>query len=238
MDTFETLFGVKKTDVQSTSVLLPLLSKDILKQFGVPRLSRGALYSAGNSDRFTLIRTGVGPALAGDAVLYLAETQCETVILFGSCGLVDPGTGLRIGSLLSPGKCYAAESFTRLLERDSRKWGAYYPDRKLHEQLLSAGGAGDIVTATCLSIGSLKLQDAVRDMIKEKAIGAVDMECASIFAAARTGLRAAALLYVSDIIGEKPFHAALSREESSVLTLSVRKAVRILCEFIEKKLGG
>jgi purine-nucleoside phosphorylase len=238
MDTFETLFGVKTTDVKNTCVLLPLLSKNIVKQFGVPRLSRGTIYSAGNSAHFTLIRTGVGSALAGDVVLYLTDTQCRTVILFGSCGLVDSSSGVQIGDLLSPGKCYAAESFTRLLEGNSRGWGVYYPDRNLNKQLLNAEGAGDIRSATCLSIGSLRLQDAMRDTIKRKAIAAVDMECASVFAAAaHTGLRAVALLYVTDIIGEKSYHAELNREDGAVLTSSIRNAVRILCEFIEKKLS-
>ena len=238
MDTFETLFGMKKTDVKKTCVLLPLLSKDVLKRIGVHRLSRGTIYSSGDSAHFTLVRTGVGPALAGDAVLYLADTRCRTIILCGSCGLVDSSRGLQIGGLLSPTRCHAAESFTRLLEGDARGWKAYYPDKNLREQLLNAEGAGDIKSATCLSIGSLRLQDAMRDTIRKKAIQVVDMECASVFAAAaHTGLRAAALLYVTDIIREKPFHAELSRGDKAILTSSMENAVRILCEFIEKKLS-
>ncbi|MCX6339496.1 MAG: hypothetical protein NTX71_06210 [Candidatus Aureabacteria bacterium] len=237
MDTFETLFGIKKEQVKKTCVLLPLLSRDILKQFGVQQLSRGKIYSSGNSAHFTLVRTGVGPAFAGDAVLHLADTQCRNIILFGSCGLVESSTGLRIGSLLSPSAAYAAESFTNLLESDSRSWKAYYPDRSLHDQLLNSSGPAGIENGTCLSIGSLKLQDSMLQIIKEKAIRMVDMECASVLAAAaHTGLRAAAVFYVTDVIGEKPFHAELSREDTTIITSSIRNAVRVLCEFIETKL--
>lgn len=238
MDTFETLFGIKKELVKKTCVLLPLLSRDILKQFGVRELSRGKIYSSGNSAHFTLIRTGVGPAFAGDAVLHLGDTACGNIILCGSCGLVESSTGLRIGSLLSPSAAYAAESFTNLLESDSRSWKAYYPDRSVHDQLLNSYGPAGIENGTCLSIGSLKLQDSMRQILKGKAIRVVDMECASVFAAAaHTGLRAAAVFYVTDVIGEKPFHAELSREDAAILSSSVKNAVRILCEFIEKKLS-
>jgi len=237
MDTFKNLFGIKKEQVRKTCVLLPLLSRDIMKQFGVQELSRGKIYSSGNSAHFTLIRTGVGPALAGDAVLYLGDTACRNIILFGSCGLVAAVKDIGVGSLLSPAICYAADSFTMLLQGDSRPWDLYCPDEDLHGQFLKFGGTDNVKNATCLSIGSLKMEDELLPLFELKEIRALDMECASVFAAAaHTRLRAVALLYVTDIIGEKPFHAELSRADETVLTSSIRNAIHILCEFIKTKL--
>lgn len=239
MDAFEPLFGMNKAQVKKTCVLLPLLPKDILKQFGIPRLARGKIYSAGNGAHFTLIRTGAGPAFAGDAVLHLGGTACKNVILFGSCGLVETGAGLRIGSLLGPSRASAAESFTRLLEGDGPPWKTYYPDKELHGRLLDSTVAVDVTSVSCLSIGSLKLQDAMLQTLKTGAIQAVDMECASVFAAAeRMGLRAAALFHATDIIGEKPFHSELSSEDKAILDSAVTDAVHILCGLIETKLNA
>ncbi len=238
MNAFETLFGVKREQVKKTCILLPIMPKGILKQFGVPELLRGKIYSSGNGARLTLIRTGVGPALAGDAVLYLGDTACKNIILFGSCGLVETGTGLHLGNLLCPSRAYAAESFTRLMEGDGPPWRMYYPDKKMYDQLLDSTDV-DITSASCLSIGSLKLQDAMLQTFKKEAIQAVDMECASVFAAAaRAGLQAAALFYATDVIGEKPFHAELSSEDKAILKSAIRDAVHILCGFIETKLNA
>ncbi len=233
---FETLFGIRKTDVKRTCVLLPLLSKKIVQQLGVRHLSRGRIYSAGNSAHFTLIRTGVGPTLAGDAVLYLADTSCRDIILFGSCGLVAGAEDIRRGSLLSPSICYAADSFTMLLQGDSRPWDPYRADDNLHGQFLKFCGAEIVNNAVCLSIGSLNMEDELLPLFESKEIQALDMECASVFAAAaHTRRRAVALLCVTDIVGEKAFHAELSREDAAILGSSVTKAVRILCEFTEMK---
>ena len=57
------------------------------------------LYSAGSNNHFSLIHTGIGPALLGDAVLYLKEAPCKNLILFGSCGAVEEGGNFKIGDL-------------------------------------------------------------------------------------------------------------------------------------------
>jgi purine-nucleoside phosphorylase len=236
---FQSLFGIGKAQVQKTCVLLPLAAADILAGLGTPCLAKGKLYSTGNGRGFTAVRTGVGPALAGDAVLWLGETSCETIILFGSCGLTGLGDGLGIGSLLCPTACYAAESFTVLLEKKSDAWDAYRPDSRLLGTFMESAGPAGVTPAICLSIGSLKLQDELLPLIRSKGVQAVDMECASVYAAARhTARRAVALFYASDIIGEKPFHSALSRQDTSTIHSSMTKAGRLLCDVIEQRLSG
>jgi len=238
MGTFEILFGIKTREVSRICVLLPLAPDDILAGLHAPALSRGKLYSAGSSRGFTVIRTGVGAALAGDAVLWLGETACEEMVLLGSCGLTGRTKNLKVGSLISPSVCYSAESFCRLLDKDSQPWSRHEADRRFREVLVGEEGSA-VHDAACLTIGSLKLQEEMLPLLRAGGIDAVEMECASVYAAAHhTGRRAAALLYATDIIGEKPFHAPLSRGDRSAIAIAVKEATALICRITERSLHG
>jgi purine-nucleoside phosphorylase len=239
VDTFERLFGVKLSRVGRACVLLPFAGREIMRGFGSPAFSRGMLYGTAEGPGFTIVRAGVGAALAGDAVLHLAGTPCEEIVLFGSCGLAGSAAGMGVGSLVSPSLCHAAESFTRLLAGDTRFGEAVHADQGLRTRILSGAGTVGIRDAHCLSIGSLKLQEGLLPALRAHGIQAVDMECAAVFSAARrTGRRAAALLYATDIIGEKPFHAPLSAEDRDAVDRAVRDAPGILCELFRAKPRG
>jgi len=236
MDTFKILFGIEKSDVHKNCILLPLPSKELSEMLGLSDFSKGRLYASAGATHCTVIRTGVGPAFAGDAVLHLADTRCENVILFGSCGITETVAMLRIGSLVVPSSCYSAESFTELLGGDRHPWKMHHADTTLHDLLLryADGAAAD---ATCLSIGSLKLQEEKLPLFKENGIDVLDMECASVFAAAaHIKRRAVALLYSTDSVRTQPFYAHMPRENRAALARSAKNAAHILCEFIEKKL--
>ncbi|MCX6353584.1 MAG: hypothetical protein NTZ78_01620 [Candidatus Aureabacteria bacterium] len=237
MDTFKILFGTEKSAVHRNCVLLPVPSRELSEMLGLSDFSKGKLYACAHAKRCTAIRTGIGPAFAGDAVLHLADTPCENIILFGSCGLTEPVGNLRIGSLVAPTSCYSAESFTELLRGDVHSWEMYNSNKSLRDLLRQMAG-GDLQDATCISIGSLKLQEDKLPLLKEKGIDLLDMECASVFAAAaHIGRRAAALFYITDIVRGQPFYANMSKEDRSSLTRSIRSAATLVCEFIEKKLS-
>ena len=102
MTKFETLFGIKESEIKNTCVLVPILPKSVLSLFEIKGLSRGKIYSSGNAENFTLINTGISALFAGDAALYLANTGCKNIILFGSCGLVRSSGNMTIGSLVAP----------------------------------------------------------------------------------------------------------------------------------------
>jgi nucleoside phosphorylase len=236
MERFETLFGVKKSEVRETCVIIPFFRRDLLDGFGVTALSRGKLYGSASNGSLTLIHTRVGPTFLGDAVLHLAETACRRVMLFGTCGLVDSSTGYGIGSVVCPSECYAAESFTSLLRNKEQNWEKFYPDRNLYDSFLEKYSHLGVRGVTCLTIGSLKLQEERIRLLKEKGIDIVDMECSSLFSAcAFTGRRAMALLCTADIIHEKPFYSAPASEDHTALSTSLNKAVRMLCKFITEK---
>ncbi|MBU4590234.1 MAG: hypothetical protein KKG01_04855 [Candidatus Omnitrophica bacterium] len=237
MTKFETLFGIKESQVKNTCVLLPLLKKEMLKNLGVKEFSKGRLYSSGNSKSFTAIQTGIGPGLSGDAALYLAETQCQNIILFGSCGLVKEEKDIGVGSLVVPEECYSLESFTDMLLGNKDCWQVFSGDKALMENFLKANK--DIKKLTCATLGSLKLEEGYIDRLKEKNIKIVEMECSALFSASKhTGKKAMALFYVTDIIHKKPFYKDLANDDKMKLSSSIRSAADILCDFIEKNLSA
>jgi purine-nucleoside phosphorylase len=230
---FKTLFGIDNFQVKKNCVLLPLISKGVLNFFKLRRFSEGKLFGAGNADDFTLIYTGMGPVLTGDAVLYLKETACENLILFGSCGLVTEKQGLSIGSLVSPSKCYSRESFTDLLLGRDKPPGVFYPAGDLFRQFLTSGQGQEIKEVTCSTISSLKLEAEMAGSFIEQGIDVVDMECSAFFSAADfTGLKAIALFYVSDIINKQPFYS-LDAQAKLKLLFAIKKSVAILREFVK-----
>jgi len=213
--------------------LMPFISKDALQWFGIRRFARGKLYGAGNSRDFTLIHSGPGPALTGDAVLYLKDTGCKNVILFGSCGLLAQNNGLGIGSLISPLKAYSLESFSRMLANQEIALDVYYPDKKLLEDFSSTAG-NSITPVTCATVSSLKLEEERKDDWLKQGIEAVDMECSAFFSAAgHSGLKAMAVFYVTDIIGVKPFYQNMGLKDKAKIFLARKKAAGLLCKFIK-----
>jgi len=213
--------------------LMPFISKDALQWFGIRRFARGKLYGAGNSRNFTLIHSGLGPALTGDALLYLKDTGCKNVILFGSCGLLAQNNGLGIGSLVSPIKAYSLESFSRMLSDQDIASDVYYPDKKLLEDFSSAAG-NSITPVTCATVSSLKLEEERKDDWLKQGIEAVDMECSAFFSAAgHSGLKAMAVFYVTDIIGVKPFYQNMGLKDKAKIFLARKKAAGLLCKFIK-----
>ena len=233
---FKELFGLESSQVKKTCVLMPFLLKEALREFKIGRLSRGKLYGAGNSRDFTLIHSGPGPALTGDAVLYLKDTGCKNVILFGSCGLLAENNGLDIGSLVSPQKAYSLESFSRMLSNQDIDSQAYYPDKKLLEDFTCVTDSS-IKQVPCATVSSLKLEEERKGAWLRQGIEAVDMECSAFFAAAsHSGLKSIAVFYVTDIIGVKPFYQEIGLKDKAKIFLARKRAAGLLCKFIRENL--
>ncbi|MEI8176383.1 MAG: hypothetical protein WCG78_05905 [Candidatus Omnitrophota bacterium] len=233
---FERLFGIKSSQVKKRCVLLPIATKEMITAFGVGDMKRGKIYAAGESGAITIIRTGMGPAFVGDAVLYLKESPCEEVVLFGSCGAVSAKNGLDIGSLASPAKCYALDSFHATLSicgGGSRTAPAdtniCYPDKEESVALLKEGVSEEVCSVTCATVGSLKLEEEMGEWFAARQIDVVDMECAAFFTAAHhTGLKAAALLYVSDILHKKPYYMPSNSADQKKRARAIARAADLL----------
>ncbi len=231
MTKFETLFGIKKSDIKDTCVLMPLLLKGALEGLGVKKLSRGKIYSSGNARNLTLIVTGMGASFTGDAVLYLSGTNCKNVILFGSCGLIKSEKGIGIGSIVAPVKCISMESFTDILLKN-HGLKAFYPDRDMLGSFLNKNKG--VKEVNCATLGSLKLEEDNLGLFTDKDIHVVDMESSGLFSAASLkGIKAMALFYISDIINEKPFYRPLVDEDHVKLSSSIKEGIYSICSFIK-----
>lgn len=231
MTKFEAIFGIKESEIKNTCILMPLVPKGAFNAFGIKNLSKGKIYSSGNAWNFTLINIGMGASFTGDAALYLSDTNCKNLILFGSCGLVKPSDGLDIGSIVTPVECYAMESFSDLILKN-HNFKAFYPDEALVGSFLKTNKS--VREVSCATLGSLKLEEDYMSLFSEKNIQVVDMECSGFFSAAsQKNLKAMALFYISDIINEKPFYKPLIDEDRARLLSSIKEGIYSICSFIK-----
>lgn len=192
------LFGCSAAALQPTCLLTPVLTPGLLRDLGVPSVSRGRPYAVGQGKGFSLILSPVGAGPAGDAVLLLKDTPCARLILLGSCGAVTDA--LPVGTLITPTESLSCEGFSVLLHTEGLPPGPPgIADPDLTRALTATGG---VRAGTCGTFSSLVLESLRKEQLHERGIDVVDMESAAVFTAARhIGRPAAALLYVSDHIG-------------------------------------
>lgn len=233
MTPFEQLFGVKPGAIRKNCLLSPFLPDRILAEFNVRDFKHDKLYGTGSTKDFTLIRTGLGAPLVGDAVLYLRDTPCKRIVLFGSCGLTHSHNSLGIGSLVTPAKAGSDESFTGMLLSKGRKITNHYPDRALLRVLHDRSPKDSVKDVTCRTVASLKLEsDELGILIKDE-VAIVDMECSALFAAAKhVSIPAVALFYVSDIINERPFYTKRTADEKAALGFALNRSFEILWSIL------
>jgi len=228
---FKNLFGIDHRDLRKTAVLTPILRPGMLKAFGISEWRKGIRYSSGNSENLTLIETRVGPALTGDAVLYLENTDCRNLILLGSCGLVKKTAELDFGSLVLVARTFNMESFTDLLNQKDPSLCPAYPDRSQFRDF-QALSAGKITSASCASLGSILLEPAYEKFFQKNRIDVLDMECSAFFSAAKSAKKAAvACLYVTDILPSPQLERPLTNEEQKILNLALSHAQRTIIEY-------
>ena len=225
MNIFKTLFGIESFRIKKTCLFLPFLQKNMLKELKIGKLIRGRLYAYGENELFSVIHTGLGAPLLGDAVLYLKETGCKNIILFGSCGIVKEKKDIGIDSLLTPDRCCALESFSDMLLRGSKKdINVFYPDKKLFNTLLNK--TSDIKKVSAATVGSLKLEEDYIETLDKKGIDILDMECSALFSAAdKVKIKAAALFYATDIIKKTPFYRDISLKDKKKFDASIRSGI-------------
>lgn len=235
MTRFEALFGIKRSLVQKTCVIFPVIQKEMLTAFKAGNISKGKLYGTAEGDGFTIIHTGMNAGLAGDAVLYLKEAGCKNIILFGSCGLARSNGSFGLGSLVTPSESYSYESFSSLMEGNYRS-ALFRPDAEFLSAVVEAGKEHDLKKVKAATISSLKLEEDMLDSFIQKGIEVFDMESSAVFSAAnRSGIRAVALFYVSDVVKEKPFY---EETDKTLLSGAIKNAGDTICAFIKTNLIG
>lgn len=232
MDRFKVLFGIDRKDVKRHCVLSPILAPQMLNYLGVRRLAKGLISSAGQTNDLTFIKTHMGALFVGDVVLQLKDSNCENIIFLGSCGLINCSSRLDIGSVVLPASAYSVESFSDLVIGRELDIHPAYP----HDDLLHAFNTIDkaMPNVSCVSFGSMELEDNYRSLFERLGTDVIEMECAALFnAARRINKKALAILFVSDILGEKPFWKNLAPQDKKRLAGGVRQACAVIKFYVE-----
>lgn len=234
MSSFHILFGVAPKEVRKTCLLLPFTTKGMLKALGLEKLSSGELYATASHKDYTIIRTGMGAVFLGDAVLYLQETSCEDIILFGSCGALASGH-FELGQIVVPEKCLAMESFSKILLKDFNSPRESFPHAELLKKFFAGKDTALIPQVTCVTFGSLKLEEKNMTHLKRMDVDVLDMECSAFFHAADYIRRKAlSVLFVTDIIGQKPFFARRTKGEQDKIDLAISRGITLIQEFVRR----
>lgn len=232
MSYFKKLFGVNEQEIKKICIIMPILFSEAKKILGIKNLSKGILYNVGQQQIFSIIHTGISAELIGDAVLYLENTACKYLILYGCCGSIA-SKELEIGALISPYICYDFGNFIDMLSGKAKINRAFYPAKNLLE-LIDKVGEGKIKKVSAISVSSIKLENQYLDLFRKKGIEAIDMECASFFAAAsKIRKKAAALFFVSDNLIDKLFYSQYSQEEKIKIDKGKELGLNFLWKIIE-----
>ena len=198
-----------------------------MKQLSVPSLNKGKLFSAGQGQGLTLIRSGMSAGFVGDCVLWLEETRCQHIIFLGTCGLIQHKPGLDIGTVVTPSVLFAFESFSALLTEERSLPASFTVQDPLIQNMSWAGPR-----CVCASFPSLHEEERFLPVFKSLNADVIEMECSAFFQAARRIKRhAAALLVISDILGMKTFCFDLSAEHKKSLANGISQACKIITSF-------
>lgn len=245
---FKFCFGCEPGILPKTAIVTPFIKSDIFKRFcGIHEIFEGRLFSvmiaSGKGGAFAVIRCGLGSALAGDAVLLLGDSPIRELVFAGSCGGLDPEENA-LGDIIVCRNAFNGEGFSRYHDKgpavdEMLRGGALIPSDKAYTEkligFLSAYasvtpvfGQGDIFT-----IGSILAENGGNlSKIKKMSFRGVDLELSAVYQAAKTsGIRAAGMVYISDIPSERPMWGGFSKSESSAVRRGMEEVVRLSVDF-------
>lgn len=239
--------------IEPIVVLAPYWSPSIFKHCRIQSVAKGIAtvdkVTHGEMS-FTMVRTGIGAPLAGDAVLALGCTACTHLIFVGSVGGLDPSH--QIGDLLVPTESLTGDGFSSFLVESlhgpqTPPSQSVPPDQDVRAMIVQM--AEDAATPDGVSVfsGSVYSSDTILAQFHHLSwitnqlgcIG-IEMETSAVFRAARVcGIKAAALLQVSDVsTAGKSLYAGRSDTEqkrrkrirTEILAPAVLKTVKQLVQ--------
>ncbi len=224
---------MKDFEIQPTCILLPSNDASLFsgikpkkpQKFPFWSLVNGSLAGSG----ITLITTPYN-LLVGDSVLNLEETSCEQIFLFGSCGGLP---GMNVGDRVLVKEAVNLESFTLMNKQNFHDLEFVPAPGNLSSNLFQfrkEAGLKEVIGAT---VSSLALEKKWIPILKNSGVSVMDMEASAVFSAASAiGRMAAAVLYVSDIVGSHTPGTFLSVSEHDKLKNSRKILAQFLLDYI------
>ncbi|MFH1415464.1 MAG: hypothetical protein ABIH89_05210 [Elusimicrobiota bacterium] len=231
---FKKIFGANREDIRKNCLMLPMDDRGLFKSLNAKPGAKGMLFDISHSDICTVIYLK-HMCFSGDCLIMLKETDCENLILFGSCGALKGD----VGDKILPSRSMNLESFADFLKQDGfPENDYYYPDRKLVEKFENSVDTSGYMKYTCATVSSLVLEEEKTDMLLSAGIDCLDMEISSVFSAAsRSGIKAMALFYAAEVIGKLHFYDKFDLKSRAKIKGAKRSMADKLVRFIVNELG-
>jgi len=243
---FNSCYGADPSVFAEKVIITPFISLERFKGYcNVRSVFKGALYSGFTAEKkgedVTVIWSGIGDRLAGDAVLLLRQTRAKNVLFAGTCGgLNDCG----IGDLLVAEGAFSGEGFSRYYDKDfsmakvfkeeglicadslwSKKLLRFLKENTKNELILKNGNIFTVGSLVAEIPGNL-------EYIQKKGFKGIEMELSAVFRAAEVaGLKAAGLVMVSDRPLEKGIGEELSSKEREAFKKGLADVLRLAMDF-------
>ena len=177
----------------------------------ITTVSEGIVYEIEyRGQAITLIRSGMGAPQTGDFILALGCTPCSSIIFTGSVGGLD--SSMDVGDLILTEKSICGDGFSRYLSAEVKTQDCFFqtvePDLEMTDAIKNYALEICQRDSIPLHFGNIFSTDSIiaqffrLDYLVESfdCIG-IEMETSSVFGAAKlVGIRASAILQVSDVI--------------------------------------
>jgi purine-nucleoside phosphorylase len=219
--------GCEPNTIRPKVVVMPNWSVDIFTDVAtdITEIVQGSVYQLEYQGQLiSVVRSGIGAPQTGDVILALAGTTCEELVFTGSVGGL--GGGIQIGDLVVVEKSFCGDGFSRYLDEEVTPGDCFLqpsePDRDLTERIQTRaletcrGRSVPLYRGAVFSTDSILAQFFRLDyLVNELQCIGVEMETAAVFRAAKlVGIRAGALLQVSDLPRQgRSLYAGRTEEE-------------------------
>lgn len=198
---------------------MPLFSKEA---------SNGFFVKTAYTDKVTVIGLK-NNFLAGDTVLYLQNSGCKKIYLFGSCGGVGD---IESGDIVMIDKAYNFESFSKMVTRDVNP-DFFVSSKELSDKFYGKNLYEDLIKTNSACVSSLLLESKYVNWFKENGVCAIDMESSIVFSAAKEiGVQAVCFMYVADHIEKSPFGQTPDEKMRQRISFARKNLARMIMDFI------
>ncbi|MDR0977992.1 MAG: hypothetical protein LBL71_03030 [Endomicrobium sp.] len=222
---FKTFFAIDKKDIQRNCIICQNYDLSLFSN----KISNGFFVKCANTANATVIALK-NNFLAGDTILYLKNTICENIFLFGSCGGCN---GRDYGDMLIVDKAYNFESFSDMLNsREEINW--QQTTQHLYNAFSAKNAHTALIKTNTACVSSLLLERNFLKWFKEKQISITDMESSIVLSAAKhINKNAIILTYVADIIGQE-LQIKINIKNKQKIAFSRKKLSQCLTEFCSR----
>ncbi len=220
---FKDYFNIESVDVQKNCIICQVFDLSLFSD----KSNNGFFVKTAQAQNTTVIALK-NNFLAGDTALHLKDTECENILLFGSCG----GCGdVESGDLLLIDKARNLESFSKMLSFDVNP-ETYSSSEELLKKFYEKNRYEDLIKTNSACVSSLLLESKYLPWFKDNGINAVDMESSIIYSAAQNaGKKALAVMYAADHIEATPFGKPVEEKVKNKISAARKKLARLLLDF-------